>query len=228
MSTSTHNGPKACQHPPASRYLDSDEIICRLCTTSLSFPPRPGTPDDHLELKRDIRTIAGEKHRVTPAQVAQEVQEVQVVHEVVQEVQDVEARFLACTCCHQLLPLDSFHNRNSRKAANRFFRSHKCRGCTAFQLRMKRQQNPELRERDRQRQARYQAGLTPEQRERQRLTRDKSENPSAVKRYQSRQRGIPVLIRAAGRVAVHVKPACRVAATCPLKIYCTVEVKGLV
>ena len=197
---------------------------CRLCTASLSYPTRPPTPDDTRKLERDKRTTAGEKHRTTPVQdvEAQDVEAQDV------EVQDVEARFLACTCCHQLLPPDSFHNRNSPKAATRFFKAHKCKGCTAFQLRVKRQQNPELRERQRQRQARYQAALTPEQRERQRQTRDTSANPSAVRRYQARQRGIPVLIQTAGRVAVHTKPICRVAATCPLKIYCTVEGKGLV
>ena len=66
MGTTT----KACQHPPTARYWDTDEERCRVCSTSLTFPPRPPEPDDTTELKRDKRIAAGEKHRVTAVEVA--------------------------------------------------------------------------------------------------------------------------------------------------------------
>ena len=67
MSTSTHNRPRVCEHPPASRYVDEDEIICRRCTASLTYPPRAATPGNALASKRDIRAEAGEKRRTFTA-----------------------------------------------------------------------------------------------------------------------------------------------------------------
>ena len=79
MGTTT----EACQHPPAARYFDDDEERCRVCTTSISFPPRPPEPHDTTELKRDKRISAGEKHRVTAVEVAEVV----------------EVELLRCSCC---------------------------------------------------------------------------------------------------------------------------------
>ena len=218
MSNSTQ---KACEHPPASRFWDSDEERCRSCNGSLSFPPRSPTRDDAKELKLESLSFRGDKRRAyTP------VEAVEVEVEKAVEV-EVEVQLLPCTCCKLMLPTDSFYTRNNPKAAKRLFRTSRCKGCTAFALRVKRQQNPELRERAKLRQARYQAALTPEKRERERQRRDTSANPSAVKRYQARKAGIPVMVQKAGRLPIHIKPACRVAETCPLREYCTVEGKGL-
>ena len=129
-----------------------------------------------------------------------------------------------------LLPGDAtqenFHHRNSPAAAKRLFRSHRCRGCVAFGNRIRRQQQPEaIRARDRQRAQQYYLSLTLVQKMQYRTS--KEANNLATKRHRARQNGIPVLIQKAGRLPILVKPICRVAATCPLRSYCTVESKNL-
>ena len=69
--------------------------------------------------------------------------------------------------------------------------------------------------------------MTPEQREHGREKTSRKDNAAAVKRYQARQTGSPVLRQRPGRAPIHVKPICRVAASCPLRSFCTVEGKGV-
>ena len=95
----------SCEHPPTARYWDLDEYRCRVCTASLTFPPRVPTPDDDKERKRD----RGEKLRgPTPVQVV----EVQVVEVQEVEVQEVEvspsAPLLLCHCCKTLGIISNF------------------------------------------------------------------------------------------------------------------------
>ena len=122
MSTSTQNSPRDCQHPPASRYWDTDEYRCRRCTASLSFPPHPATPGDTLELRRDIRAEAGEKRReYKPVQVVQVVQveevvqvvQVEEVEEVVQPVQVLKrwSRWSPPNCCRVAVAKGSYQRK---------------------------------------------------------------------------------------------------------------------
>ena len=209
-----------CQHPPVGQFWDVDEWRCRACSSSLSFPPREPTPADAKELKRYGESYRGERES-TRVEVEKAVEVVEVQ----------ETQLLACTCCKLMLPTGSFYSRNSPKAEKRFFRASRCKGCSAFQLRARRQQQPtETRLRDRTRAAKYRLLLTADQRAIHATARatNKAANNAAVRRYRQRLTGRPVMVQTAGRQAVHIKPVCKVAATCPLRSFCTVEGKGLV
>ena len=229
MSTTT----VTCAHE--STYLDIDELKCRTCGQSLTFPPHDPTDAEKKDRRRDIRIVSGEHHRIySPVEQGIEAQEDEAEQEVeVQEVvaeQEVEAcPLLICHCCRAMLPPDSFYANNNPTARNRAFRAWRCRGCTSFQLRVKRQQDPEgFRERDRTRRTRYQESLTPEQKEWETQHRTGREaNNAATNRYRARQDGTPVPLQRPGRLPIHVKPICRVFHTCPLRPYCTTEGKGL-
>ena len=189
MSISTQN-PKACQHPPAARYWDTDEERCRVCSTSLTFPPRPPEPDDTTELKRDKRITAGEKHRVTAVEVAG-VTAVEVV--------EVEDGLLRCSCCGLSLVPEDFSVRNDPAAKNRSYRASACRRCQASKVRAKRKLNPKTflgcgtgsDRRD------AQASLTPAQREMVRQKRRESHDAilAATRRWQARQKGVSIPLR---------------------------------
>ena len=53
-----------CGHPATSIYLDIDELRCRDCGSSLSFPARAPGPGDRADQLRDRRITQGEAHRV--------------------------------------------------------------------------------------------------------------------------------------------------------------------
>ena len=53
-----------CEHPATARYWDLDEVRCRACATSLTFPPRPPGPDDKADRLQDARLAQGESKRV--------------------------------------------------------------------------------------------------------------------------------------------------------------------
>ena len=200
-----------CQH--SATYLDVDEVKCWSCNTSITYPARPPGPEDAKDRRRDVRILAGEHRRrdSSPVEVEAEVSQ------------------LLCHCCRVMLPENDFYRNNHPTARKRNYRAPRCRGCTAFQLRVKRQLNPEgARQRGKERRARYQAALTPGQREMEKQRRDTTGNASAVRRYQARRAGTPVMVQKAGRLPIHIKPICRVAASCPLREFCTVEGKGLV
>ena len=72
---------------------------------------------------------------------------------------------------------------------------------------------------------RVDAGAAEQERKRARTSR--KDNAAAVKRYQARKSGVPVLRQRQGRQPIYLKPVCRVFQTCPLRPYCTVEAKGL-
>ena len=199
-----------CQH--SATYLDVDETKCRTCGQSLTYPRRAPSPQDKKDRARDIRLLAGELRRRDELPV-----------EVVQVSQ-----LLMCHCCQKMLPQNDFHVNNHQAAKNRNYRAPRCRGCIAFRLRVKRQLNPErFRERGKERRARYQAALTPEQRELEKQRRDTTRNAAAVKRYQARRAGTPVMVQKAGRPPIHIKPICRISEGCPLRRFCTIENKGL-
>ena len=203
-----------CQH--SATYLDVDETKCRTCGQSLTYPRRAPGPQDKKDRARDIRLLAGELRRRDELPV---------------EVVEV-SQLLMCHCCREMLAPENFHHRNIPTAAKRQFRSNRCRGCTSFRLRIKRQQDPEsTRQRDRARRERYIGAFTPEQRqqekERRGAAQDTAENRAAQTRRRARKAGIPVMIQTAGRLPTLVKPVCRVAATCPLRSYCTIEGKGV-
>ena len=155
---------------------------------------------------------------------------VQEVQEVLVEAQEPHTKLLSCSCCKLMLPLDSFHNRNSPKAAKRLFRAHRCRGLHGVRNAGEATTKSRIKGADA-----AKAGALPGRVNARKTGAGKAAprhvraNASAVKAVSIEATRNPgVWSEKAGRVAVHVKPACRVAATCPLKIYCTVEVKGLV
>ena len=84
---------KACEHPPGSRFWDTDEYRCRVCTSSLSFPQRLPTSADRLDLKRDAAADRGENRREFKGEV-QEVVEVEKAVEVVEV--EADAQLLVC------------------------------------------------------------------------------------------------------------------------------------
>ena len=202
----------SCEHPAGSRFWDGDESKCRVCGDSVTFPRRVPTAQDARDRRRDARITAGEHRRRDESPVV-EVQEVEA---------SPSAPLLLCHCCKELLPANDFYRNNSQTARNRGYRASRCRGCTSFQLRVRRELNPEgTRQRDRARRERYIGALTPILRELEKQRRDTTRNASAVKRYQARRAGTPVMVQKAGRLPIHIKPICRVAATCPLRTFCT-------
>ena len=241
MSTTT----TICVHSP---FFDIDEWRCRLCSRSLTYAPRsPGTAE-----KRD-RENGHPEALVTGIDPRTPIVYTSCLkcrdHGVVQQVRGkvrcfgcgavllavnangrhslppfTPPRLLECTCCRELLPQFCF-SRNAR-AAHRERRNAMCRGCLAFRERVKREERPEtVRAIDRQRQATWRAGLTPEQRKAK--APSKAAVNAAGQRYRARQNGRGVLKQRAGRQPILVKPICRVAAVCPLRDYCTTEGKGL-
>ena len=213
--------------PHKSVFWDGDESKCRICGDSLSFPRRPPGPADERERRRDRLVASGEKRRRDSAPV-----EVQEIIQVAQEVEHSSSARLLCNCCLEMLPPENFYASNHQAAKKRNYRAPRCRGCTSFQLRVKRQEDPEgFRERDRARRARYQESLTTEQRqqekERRGAAQDTAENRAAQTRRRARQDGRKVLKQRSGRQPIYLKPICRVFQTCPLRPYCTVEAKGL-
>ena len=169
----------ACQHPPTARYWDTDEERCRVCTSSISFPPHPPTSVDEKDRRK------GGNHRVY-------------------EVGPPAS--LRCSCCGLSLTPDSFSTDNSPKARNRAYRASTCRRCQASKVRARRELNPEgYRERDRLRSAGRQAGLTPAQRETARLRRVESHDAilAATRRWQARKKGISIPLRHRGGKKIH-------------------------
>ena len=214
-----------CQHK--SVFLDEDETKCRVCSQSLTFPARPPAPADEKDRRRDRLAASGEKRRRDSSPVEDQVVTQHQDQEVTPERQAIPStQLLTCSCCKEQLAQENFHHRNNPAAAKRLFRSYRCRGCVAFGNRIRRQQQPEaIRARDRQRAQRYYLSLTLAQKMQYRTS--KEANNLATKRHRARQNGIPVLIQKAGRLPTLVKPICRVAATCPLRSYCTIEGKGV-
>ncbi len=134
-------------------------------------------------------------------------------------------RLLRCSCCKEEKPQFCFGgaSRNVYRAS----RQNQCRGCDAFRRRIKRQQRgPEITERDRLRAKEYRENMTPEQRARYRTPKE-SGNAAHRRWYAREAKGRPVPKQRAGRIPLLVKPACRIAASCPLRDYCTSESKGL-
>lgn len=134
-------------------------------------------------------------------------------------------RSLRCSCCKEHKPQFCFGGATSN--TYREGRANQCRGCTAFQRRVRRQQRgPEVTERDRLRAKEYRAGLTPEQKAKYRVS-EKAHNASRRRWYARKVQGRAVPKQRAGRIPLLVKPMCRIAASCPLRKFCTVESKGI-
>ena len=187
-----------------------------MCSQSMTFPRRAPGPEDELERRRGTRIAAGERHRkLTTVEV---------------EASPPAPLMLICHCCRQILPWENFYANNSPTARNRGYRAWRCRRCTSFRLRVRRELDPEgTKRRGREQRARYAAGMTPGQREseKQRRTKTKEATNAASRRYQARRRGTPVPLQRSGRLPVFIKPICRISEGCPLRRFCTIENKGL-
>ena len=231
MSTTT----AICEHPAAARFWDIDEMRCRNCGQSISYPPRLPSAEDARDRRRDARIVSGEHHRRTYAPV-QEQEVVEVEHGVqehgVQPLQEADTQastqLLPCHCCKQMLPPDNFYADNSAKAAKRLFRAPRCRPCTSFRLRIERERNPEaIRRRDRVRAEGYREKARAEGRAPTATKASTAANTLASQRYRARLDGRAVPLQRPGRLPVFLKPICKIFAGCPLRKYCTVESKNL-
>ena len=134
-------------------------------------------------------------------------------------------RSLRCSCCKQLLPQSAFAR--DRNRPNRDYRNSRCRGCASFRARVRwqnlsesgkavqRQQQQDYR--DRAKAEGRVLGVT-----------DKAARAAAGRRSWARKSGKSApLLQRRGRLSIHVKPICRVADSCPLRSFCTVESKGV-
>ena len=209
----------SCEHPAEATYWDGDEEKCRACGQSLTYPPRHPTAEDEKDRRRDARITAGEHRRRDESPV-----------EVVEA--SPSAPLLLCYCCREMLPPENFYTNNSRTARNRGYRAWRCRPCAAFQLRVRRELNPEgTRQKDRARREQYVGALNPILREQERQRRGAAENTAgnalAQVRSRARQSGRPVPLQRAGRSPLWVKQICRISEGCPLRPFCSTEAKGL-
>ena len=201
-----------CEHPAESRFWDGDETKCRVCGDSLSFPRRVPTAQDAKDRRRDVRIAAGEQRRrdSSPVEVSQ---------------------LLICHCCRIMLPPENFYTNNSPAARNRGYRAWRCRPCAAFQLRVRRELNPEgTRQRDRARRERYIGALTPILRKLEKQRRgagNAAGNALAQVRSRARQSGKQVPLQRAGRAPLYLKQICRISEGCPLRKFCSTEAKNL-
>ena len=235
----------ACCGSPAPYFdRDMEETRCRTCGRSLSSPSVP--PDAYLSVESQN---SGGNPKVDPTVKVSCVEcglELSAVRErcpgcgqvvVVFNSETIRGgavymlpefdppRLLRCSCCQQDLPQFCF-NRNPR-AAHRDFRNGQCRGCVAFQRRVKREQNPKAaRARDRQNGEKFRAE-NPGYFNKPKTAESKESNRLAVARLAARKSGRPVLKQRPGKLAILQKPICRVYETCPLREFCTTEGKGL-
>ena len=210
----------SCQHPALAIHWDTDEWKCRNCGWSLSFPPRPPGADEKRPLPGGAYRGPRDEVGVTEAEEEKD--------EAPDEAPDADDKcLLRCSCCRQSLPVSSFGRRNNPAAKNREYRQSRCRVCTAFQLRARRQQDPErFKTRDRERRERWLLSLPPDLQAAQRNhgRNDTEANNAASKRYKARQAGVPVLLQRRGRPPIHLAPVCRVSASCPLAGFCVDKV----
>ena len=261
-----------CGHPATSIYLDIDELRCRDCGSSLSFPARAPGPGDRADQLRDRRITQGEAHRVyVPMESLDDLDDTddstgghyrrrrypeascirckvkldlipdpansgrvecgrcdQVLVLIDADGQHrlppfTPPRILPCACCKSTLPQFSFSKQT--KMVNREGRNSNCRGCLAFKGRVRREQRlDEIRERDRLRMGEYWA---KDDERRKRPPNNRAASAAATRRYRARKEGKGVLLQRRGKTPILLKPVCRVAASCPLRSFCTVESKGL-
>ena len=257
-----------CEHPATARYWDLDEVRCRACATSLTFPARPPGPDDKADRLQDARLAQGESKRVyVPLESLDNTDlddntgghyqrrrfpegsciQCQTTLDLIPDLGRVECgrcdqvlvlidadgqhrlppftppRLLPCACCKSTLPQFSFSKQT--KMVNREGRNSNCRGCLAFKGRVRREQRlDEIRERDRLRMGEYWA---KDDERRKRPPNNRAASAAATRRYRARKEGKGVLLQRRGKTPILLKPVCRVAASCPLRSFCTVESKGL-
>ena len=239
----------ACCGSPAP-YIDGDEVRCRTCSRSISFPTT--TPDALLMAEEGGRANGNPTAKVDAPIMISCIRcriELSAVRgecpgcgQIVVVWKSGTIRggatyilppftppaLLRCSCCEQMLPALSFTVRNHESAKNRQYRASICRPCKAFRLRVRREQNPEAaRARDRQRGEKFRAE-NPGYFNQSKTPAQREDNRLAVARLAARQSGKPVMRQRPGRLAVLQKPICRVFESCPLRQYCTVEQKGLV
>ena len=261
-----------CGHPATSIYLDIDELRCRDCGSSLSFPARAPGPGDRADQLRDRRITQGEAHRVyVPMESLDDLDDTdlhdgtgghyqrrrypegscvqcQTKLDLIPDSGRVECgrcgqvlltvdadgqhrlppftppRLLSCSCCKSMLPQFSFSKQ--AKMVNREGRNSACKGCLAFRSRIRREQRPEeIRAKDRLRMAEY--WRTAQAKGRQRSPTSPADSAAAAKRHRARKAGRDVLLQRPGRSPMLMKPVCRVAASCPLRSFCSVESKGV-
>ena len=225
----------SCQHPPGARYWDTDEWRCRECARSIPFAP----------LDTSVTEPEPEPRSAKPLVVAclQCKAEIEVKHagpvvcgcgltlfhvgvDGTHRLPDFDPpRLLRCSCCKEEKPQFCFGG--ATRNTYREGRANQCRGCAAFQRRIKRQQRgPEITERDRLRAKEYREKMTPEQRARYRTPKE-AVNAAHRRWYARKAKGRPVPKQRAGRIPLLVKPTCRIEVSCPLRTFCTVENKGL-
>ena len=232
-----------CEHPGASVYLDEDELKCRVCGRSVTFPGHPPGPQERRQRNPAIKR----KPRVLQSASCLQCRRVLQFSSV-----DVgpfwclgcESRLLLvdsdgnhgfppftpprdleCGCCHRMLPAFCFYADASRPG--RDGRHTKCRRCFSVTQQAKRVADPEThrgraRNYSRKNQAERVAGerpqvhslLTPEQ---------KSKKAQATTRHRARGNGQAVPKQRPGRNNIYLKEVCRISRDCPLARFCTTD-----
>ena len=220
------NTATTCQHPAGSRYLDVDEIKCRLCNQSLTFPPRAPGPQDEKDYSPPIPPETYSYDDGTAACLACRTLQTPAVGDngIARCTEEDCGRvlLLRCNCCKATLHVSDFYTDNQRPTREN--RGMKCRRCIAFYSLARRTANPEE---HRARNAAYSRKIQRERVEGKRPPVHESRTPEqkqrtaqANTRARMRESGIPVPKRKSGGNAIYLTQVCRIKDTCPLARFC--------
>ena len=229
-----------CQH--SAVFQDDDEVRCRECSRTVSYlaPPirysylgsgKPFAEDDDTANRQEgvrprLRCLAcrqrGDLHGdVVKCRRCEATLAVKGEDGALHSPPFTPPRYLACSCCHFVLPQFSFNF--NKKAVNRESRDYYCRACGAFRQRVRREQQGDYMQSESRRRAeavkrKREAGELPPLE----MTAERREAVNAAgRRYRARQTGRAVPKQRPGRPVIHFKPICRIGASCPLRSYCS-------
>ena len=229
-------------------YWDIDEVKCRSCGQSLTYPRHIASEEEQADAREFRRADSYDWSKLapgppippkTPKMIAGSVSCISCHRQQLPGTPDASGKVscgecsatlvLRCNCCKQLLADVGFYLDATQR--NREFLTSRCRRCFSEHSRLKRLQDPEshrARARDYSRKIQAErvagerppvsTGLTDEQ---------KVQKMAAVKRVRARQGGQDVPRLRPGRGNIYIKAICRISRDCPLREFCTVEEKGL-
>ena len=240
----------ACCGSPAP-YIDGDEVRCRTCSRSISFPTT--TPDALLMAEEGGRANGNPTAKLDPpimvccvecglelsavrercpgcGQVVVEFNSETIRGDPVYMLPEFDPpRLLDCRCCRRWLPQFCFYvNRRQVSREGRFIY---CKACVSAQKLLQRLTDPEpnrarARATSQQNQAERRQGKRPPVYAT--LSEEQKESKrQSVRRYRERLRGMRVPLLKPGRAPIYLKQICRIGDSCPLARFCTTEAKGL-
>ena len=150
----------ACAH--ILTYWDEDEIKCRTCAVSLTYPPHAPGREDKQERARETRLAGADRRRKPPPAVAVAEAPITLLEGWIgcvgcEDDQPLPAPndsgaiqcrachallLLVCTCCERNLSVASFYVKTAKSSA-RDGRDRFCRGCVAARQLRHRTAHPE-------------------------------------------------------------------------------------